>query len=481
MRKKIDEQERKEAAKRMGEREEGRGAELRQICSRSPRIARALESLHPPREDTMAEIGFYVLAPALGSFVQWLLHEALKSGKQRLYFLARDGYFPYRAAQLLCKRRKLPIECRYLSCSRYSLRLPVFHLDKEAALDYICRGGTDSTVEKLLRRAGLTETERREVLQCLSLPFSPEDPASRAELPEIRHRLSKCGVFLAYMEKHSREAMSVLAGYLRQEGLLDSVPDAVVDSGWVGTMQKTLGDVLAYMGRTRPVEGYYWGMYDLPCGIVRESYHTYYFRPEGNLREKIYFNNCLFEAVYTAPHGMTLSYRKEGEQYIPCYGYMGEEQKVFLKKIEGLLLPYIRQLAETENPSIDEEALCKDRKVIRSLFSLFMGRPSAGEAEVFGSLRFSEDVLEGGERPIAAPLTEKELSAQHFFSKILWLSGIRRGKKGKPRESAWYEGSVVRCGKHIRCHLRQYRLYQAVRQLWWILRFRQRSRRERKR
>ena len=217
------------------------GAELRQICSRSPQIARALECLHPPREDTMAEIGSYVLAPALGSFVQWLLHEALKSGKQRLYFLARDGYFPYRAAQLLCKRRKLPIECRYLSCSRYSLRLPVFHLDKEAALDYICRSGTDGTVEKLLRRAGLTETERNQVLQCLSLPFSPENPASRAELPEIRHHLSKCGVFLAYMEKHSREAMSGLTGYLRQEGLLDSVPDAVVDSGWVGTMQKTLG------------------------------------------------------------------------------------------------------------------------------------------------------------------------------------------------------------------------------------------------
>ena len=94
MRKKIDEQERKEAAKRMGEREEGRGAELRQICSRSPRIARALESLHPPREDTMAEIGFYVLAPALGSFVQWLLHEALKSGNRGFIFWQEMDIFP---------------------------------------------------------------------------------------------------------------------------------------------------------------------------------------------------------------------------------------------------------------------------------------------------------------------------------------------------------------------------------------------------
>lgn len=416
-----------------------------------------------------------MLAPALGGFVEWLLQKALKSEKTRLYFLARDGYFPYRAALIFCEKYRLPVECRYLSCSRYSIRLPMFHLDREAALEYVCRGGIDVTMEKILRRAGLTEDERGEVLRCLSFPFAPREVVPYAALAEIRHRLGECEPFLAYMDKHSREAMPGLMGYLRQEGLLENAADAVVDSGWVGSMQKTLQDVLAFMGRTRRLEGYYWGLYDLPFGAPREEYYTYDFAPEGNLWEKVYFNNCLFEAIYTAPHGMTLLYRRKGDRYVPCYGGIEEGQRTFVQKIEDCLLPYIRRLAETQGSLPDESVLHEDRRVICKLLGQFMGRPSRREAEVFGSLPFSDDVLEGEERQIAASLTEEELHAHHFLPKLLVMTGR---KKGPIRESAWYEGSAVRSGKRVRRHLHQYRLYQVARQLRKMRHFR--KERERK-
>ena len=50
------------------------------------------------------EIYERVLAPTLYEFVVWVLQEALQSGKKRLYFLARDGYQMYLAAQQLCKQ-----------------------------------------------------------------------------------------------------------------------------------------------------------------------------------------------------------------------------------------------------------------------------------------------------------------------------------------------------------------------------------------
>lgn len=444
-----------------------RQEEYRRIWHRSPRMAQALDRGVVP-EDTVALVGSYVLAPALGGFVQWLLHEAVQNGKKRLYFLARDGYFPYRAAQIYCEMQRLPIECRYLSCSRYSIRLPLFHLDREAALEYVCRGGIDVTMERILRRGGLTEEERQAVLQQLSLPVTPKQVLSYTQLSQIRRCLGKCQIFLTYMDSHSRAALPGLTGYLTQEGLLDDIPYALVDSGWVGSMQKTLGDALAFMGRTRPLEGYYWGLYDLPACVTRPKYHTYYFSPERQLLKKIYFNNCLFEAIYTAPHGMTLFYHQKGERYVPCYGHIQEEGKAFAKKLEDCLLPYIRQLAETGVAFLDAKKIQKDRRIIYRLLRCFMGKPSKEEAQLFGSLPFSDDVLEGDERQLAPPLTQKELQAHHFFPKLLAMMGL---KKNQGRESAWYEGSAVRSGKRVRHHWRQYRLYQAVRQLRKMIRF----------
>ena len=103
------------------------------------------------------------------SFVIWLLKSAMENNIKRLYFLARDGYFMYHASLILCNTLHLPIECRYLSCSRYSLRIPMFHLDHNTALDYICRGGIDVTLTKILSRAGLTKNESEKIIKHLGL------------------------------------------------------------------------------------------------------------------------------------------------------------------------------------------------------------------------------------------------------------------------------------------------------------------------
>ena len=85
---------------------------------------------------------------------------------------------------------------------------------------------------------------------------------------------------------------------------------------------------------------------DPPVHTEAVSYtHLYYFSPEGNLKEKVHFNNCLFEAVYTAPHGMTLGYRDIGTAFVPLYGEISAARKV--------LDVYKRQLqAHFHDPSL---------------------------------------------------------------------------------------------------------------------------------
>ena len=127
----------------------------------------------PEEGGGFAAVGACVLGPALSAFVRWVLAEAVRTGKKRLYFLARDGYFMYQAARVYVQKLDLPVECRYLSCSRYSLRLPMYHLNLEEALDYICRDSIDADYTKLLNRAGLTAQEQTQVLKALGMEENP--------------------------------------------------------------------------------------------------------------------------------------------------------------------------------------------------------------------------------------------------------------------------------------------------------------------
>lgn len=104
-----------------------------------------------------------------------------------------------------------------------------------------------------------------------------------------------------------------------------------------------------------------------------------------------------------------------------------------------------------------------------------MGAPTPEEAAVFGALPFSDDVLEGEETPLAAPLTKAICGKATRFRGFWPPAGLRAGPE---RESAWYEGSAVLSGRHVRRHLRQNRLVQLLRHGRKIHRARRRRKEE---
>ena len=426
-------------------------------------------------DETAADVSYYCLAPALCSYVLWVLDRAMESGVKRLYFLARDAYFMYRTAKMFCSAFNFPVDCRYLSCSRYSVRIPMYHLDLDEALGYICRGGIDVTTAKILNRAGLSKKEREEVfagLRAGGFSYGPDDPVPYAELENIKKILKECPLFVGYLTENSKKAMPLLEGYLKQEGLSDDVPMALVDSGWVGSMQKVLNRALDYIKekqpgetkKTAPLEGYYWGLYELPEGVDPESYHCYYFSPGYNIVQKIYFSNCLFEAVFSAPHGMTMGYSKENGRYFPVYGEIPKAQKAFMEENDMRFCAFADKfiLKAKENFSggaFSGREASRNMETVYRLLRCFMGNPCLREAEVFGRLHFSDDVLDYKSQELAADLSEEELTANHAVNKILSMLGIKRGFL---RESAWYEASAVLGQKNVRRHLRGYAGYKRL-------------------
>lgn len=412
------------------------------------------------QDNIMAIVSHYVLGPTINGFVLWVLREAIASGKKRLYFMARDGYFMYRVAKDICEAMQLPIECRYLKCSRYAIRIPLFGEYPDEAMEYICRHSIDVNMTKILKRAGLDDKERQKVLASFQIDYGAEDVIPYAELSKVKEMLTRSKIFQKYMKANSVKALPNLLGYIEQEGLLDNVSMAIVDSGWTGTMQKNLDLVIQLAGGKREVEGYYWGLYEVPAGCDRSKWHCYYFSPEGDIKEKVYFSNCLFEAIITAPHGMALGYEQADDRYLVIQDSISEERQEFVKGTSRYLKYYICQLTKKlSNMQLEQIDVEGDRKVIAELLKLFMGRPVKAEVELYGNILFSDDVLEDHMQTVAGKLSDEELKDNHLLNKVFTLLG---GKNKAIKESAWYEGSAVKNGNNVRWHLHQYAAYKYV-------------------
>lgn len=397
-----------------------------------------------------------ILAPALNGFVLWILRKAERNGIRRLYFLARDGYLMYRCARIYVERFQLPIECRYLCCSRYSLRRPLYHRDMGAALDYICRGGTEVTLDKILDRSGIGAEEKRITLELLGMTEQRKIPIPYPYLKKIRQKLEDCPFFLKAVETNSREKLPSLLGYLAQEGLIEEVPMALVDSGWTGSMQKEICQALGILGRKGRLTGYYWGLYELPEGVRREDYHCYYFSPEAGLKKKVYFSNSLFESIFSAPHGMTTGYEKVHGQWRTVYARTDEGRKRFLEELEKILLEYTRNQAASMK-DIEDLHLIRGIQETEKSLSRFMGKPKFQEAQIFGNQPFSDDIFDAGDQTAAGRMTEEELKANHVWNKVGKMSGF---SSGYVKESPWYEGSAVLYGNRPAYHIFMYHMYK---------------------
>lgn len=406
---------------------------------------------------------FFVIAPIMCNYVLWVLKDAVLNGKKRLYFLARDGYSMYQVANEFCIRLNLPIECCYLYCSRYALRSAEYCLLYEKSLEYICLGGMNVTFAKIMDRAGLSESEAKLVGELTGYADKMTAVLSHKEVKTLAPILKNCSVFMDAMVSHSRDKYPNVSGYLRQEGMLNDVPYALVDSGWVGSMQKSFLHILRSMGYQGKLEGYYFGMYEYPKNVDRDSYHVWYFRPENMLRRKVYFNNNLFECIFSSPEGMTVGFEWGTYGYTPVLEKDINPNCEKVEKSTAYLIKYAEMLAERLNKQEENAVWSKNDflPTATKLLKNFMGKPTRLEASNYGDYVFCDDVIGETTQKLATNLTYKEIKANRLINKFINIY-LKKGKS--VRESAWPEASVMlvdKAGRRelVHCALYKYVLY----------------------
>ncbi len=367
----------------------------------------------------------------------------------------------YRIAEKIVEQEQLPVACYYLEGSRYAWRLAEYYLPDTDIIGKLCIGGVHVTLRKILKRGGLTDREAERVASVLGKTDEMDRQLSYAEVVRMKTSLAACRELELLVHAHAREAYQLTVRYFRQEGLLETEKLAVVDSGWIGSLQQTLERLLHFAAKEDPVrkaekeitlQGFYFGMYELPRGADPAKYHAYYFAPYVDIEKKVRFSNCLFEAVCSAKEGMTIGYREEGGRIVPVYETGSNPNASVIEKNNRLLeqaLNDYRSLSAMELP-LEE---------VRIRLEQLMSMPTKQQAEDYGSYLFSDDVSDGSLQPVAVLMTREEINNQHVLRRLLWMKGII---KTDYKDSAWPEGSIVRSGCHTAYHLWHCRMYKRM-------------------
>lgn len=393
-------------------------------------------------ERVMTQVGGVIIY----LFVLWVINEAQSKGIKRLYFLARDGQIFYEVAHIICRENQIDIECKYLYCSRIAWRVPRYFLMKEKCLDYICQRSMNLSIDKMFDRTLLEEFEIESV--CEEIGISQADRKrvlNHEETITIKEKFRNSKKFLELVYAKSKMEYERTMGYLNQEGVLENKRFALVDTGWVGSMQESLGDLLTFNKQQQVItEGFYFGMFKVPKNSV-QKYYSYFFSPKEGLSRKVIFNNNLLECMCGATEGMTLRYEKKNSVWIPILSNKQNinSDKWNIKENHALVMQYAEYITRIEG--IPNITLKHSRKITKELVKTFMMQPSAQEAQVYGAYLFSDDITEKGILELAPKLNQAELFGEDFIPKIFKRIFIKDMNK-RQTKSYWIEGSIKRNG-----------------------------------
>ena len=404
-------------------------------------------------KDLVAEaVTNQVTAPVLCDFVGWVLNSAKEKGIKRLYFLARDGWIMYNAAERIAAKHNLHIELKYLHCSRMSLRLAALSDLGDEAYRYLLEGGFALTPAIILGRLRLDTQQRKSVYQDIGFEGDENMEMGKAVAADFCVKLRNSPVYNDFIRTVSAGCKEKAMTYLLQEGLLSDEPYALVDSGWTGSMQRMFRVLTG-----KKQVGYYFGLYARPAHEDGE-FNAYLFDKSTSPRLVSRFNNHLFEALCSAPQGMTVGYEVKEGRAVPVFNNENSLNSglPLLDTQERVIYSYI----DNSYTLPDKTNTIKERQEFAfPLLDRLMFTPSREIAERYGALRFSDDPAELYSFPLAASV---ENTSQLYLLPRLKEKYFRKDKPARP--VYWGYAAAVLSGKGGFCRF-NLRLWEIL----WLL------------
>jgi len=378
----------------------------RSLLAGAMRLARLEQAPATPREELLRTVAANVAGPLFYGFVRWTLAEARRRGLRRLYFLARDGQIFLRIAHELQRHAAEPIECVYLPGSRLVFTGPAEFKDAESLAMLTMPNASFHSLRQTIVQLGLDETELRRALPPALASVPADDnlsPETRAQFaawllaPERREWL-RAGV---------NRRMEVARAYLASIGLRAGEPLGLVDTGWLGSMQRNLEILIGTSGQPAPLTGFYLGLLPPPTPPTAGERVGYAnaFAPLPLQREESH--KVLIELMAQSDEGQVVGFRRDGERWVPIAKDPGPVNLAEIRDVQETILRFVRRAG-----NVAEEMQAPDDEFARAAWELYRDlhdRPTRPEAEILGGLPHADQLYEQRHAGLCAPLGLGEL------------------------------------------------------------------------
>ena len=368
------------------------------------RRARLANPETDPARRVIWDTGCDIVGPMLFGFVHWCLEQARERGLRRLYFVARDGQLLHRIAQRLAPAWGFEIECRYLHGSRQAWHPAALRSLWESDREWILRRTSGLNVRQALERLGLAPEQMADALG--SAGFSPAawDAPLTPDATEGLWSFLRLPDALAVITTEASQRRALALRYLGQEVLGAGVPWAMVDIGWHGHLQRSLGRLLAPDDTEQPLTGFYFGLLPGAPAAAGQTLLGYWNQLPARGHGVARLNHALLELFLSADHGSVLGYREDAGRAVPCW----REERNKRALAWGLATLQTAVLKFTECwLDVGERRAVEPRDwlaVTREVYLEFYRRPTCAEAVTWGNIPFADGQVEQDFHCLTPPL-----------------------------------------------------------------------------
>lgn len=359
-----------------------------------------------------------VTAPTLFSYVWWIIKEAQNQNIKKLYFLARDGYVLYKIALNICSNCNLNIECKYLYCSRFSLRTPTYWFIGNEAYELIFNGGYQLTLKDVLCRLNIDEEKRKKIYEHSNIKIDENQYLSKSMYSNIIEILKENKILNEYIKNISKKSYETIIKYFKQEGLLNEKTIAIVDTGWTGSMQRSIRQLIEHYGVKPNIIGFYFGMYVKPKEKEDGIYKTWYFNSKSSSFLINKFNNNLFECMCKAPHPLTIGYEEKNGKFIPLF--VEEPNNYKLDDDINIQLEAIETFAHyvSKNMQFNNYNYHLYHNLAMNLLQSLMYKPSKEDVLAYSNYKFCDNMIETYYSSLVYELNIEKLQSYLIINRI---------------------------------------------------------------
>jgi len=349
-------------------------------------------------EEATIEAFASVIGPVLHAFAHWILRACDEAEIRDIFFLARDGQLPYKYCTRLAAASGQDVRCHYIFASRQALHLPGCRSIEEAESWLL-----EDTPELSLRIIAERACVPLDVVIAAAtshINIGPEDNIPKGQRPVLRSVI-RDSLFTAAFESSVKQAFEPTAAYYLSQGLGRGERIALVDVGWNGRLQRSLGTLLEKAGhRPAKILGLYLCLSRRVAATSADELRGFVADPE---REKLiaFFDRYrhVFEAALSADHPTTLGFELVDGVASPLLGQPyppGTEQKIVLQ--QAVLNSFIENLLAVGRAA--GRVISPSTAQAIENFKLFLSDPSSKDGHAFDEFQFVDGQAGTEAKPI---------------------------------------------------------------------------------